>query len=284
MERGKGYLKRAWGTMSNLIRNGMLCLCLAAVLPSLLVGCANKHARAVNVVGSTSVQPFAELLAEEYGIKNPDENVEVQGGGSTAGLQAVANGLADIGMCSRSLTPEETQQYTGTVIARDGLAIVVNPKNTVTHLTVAQLRGLFSGSIQNWKEVGGSDSPVRPITREEGSGTRESFVHLVMEKERISRSALTQESNGAVKELVKGDPAAIGYMSLGLVGTELNAVTVDGVAPSVANVLAGTYKLARPFLFITKGEIRPSAKSFFDYVLSPEGQNTLEGEGLVRAQ
>jgi len=238
----------------------------------------------VAVVGSTSVQPFAELLAEEYLAKNPAESVEVQGGGSTAGLQAVVNSLADIGMCSRSLSDEESLEFEGTVIARDGLAMVVNPENTVKDLSTEQLRGLFSGVIKNWQEVGGPDCPVRPITREEGSGTRDSFVHLVMGKERISRRALTQESNGAVKELVKGDKAAVGYMSLGMVGSELKTVRVDGVEPTAANVLAGVYHLARPFLFITQGEIRPEARRFFDYVLSEEGQEALEREGLVRNQ
>lgn len=250
----------------------------------LAAGCSGTQARAVNVVGSTSVQPFAELLAEEYLAKNPAENVEVQGGGSTAGLQAVVNGLADIGMCSRALSGEESLEFAGTVIARDGLAIVVNPENTVNDLSTEQLRGLFSGATRNWKEVGGPDCPVRPITREEGSGTRESFVHLVMGKERISRRALTQESNGAVKELVRGDKAAVGYMSLGMVGAELKTVRVDGVEPTAANVLAGAYQLARPFLFITQGEIRPEARRFFDYVLSEKGQDALEREGLVRNQ
>lgn len=251
-----------------------------------ITGCGGSHSNGstVNVVGSTSVQPFAELLAEEYLAKNPGQNVEVQGGGSTAGLQAVRTGLSHIGMCSRTLTPEETGEFIGTLIARDGLAIVVNPSNPVTSLTLIQLRDLFSGAIQNWTGVGGVDGPVRPITREEGSGTRDSFVHLVMGDTPITRRALTQESNGAVRELVKGDPGAIGYMSLGMVGDELKAVRVDGIEPTAANVLAGTYNLARPFLFVTKGEISAEARLFFDFVMSGEGQNTLEREGLVRVQ
>lgn len=261
-----------------------LFLVAAAGLILFVPGCGKGESHGVNIVGSTSVQPFAELLAEEYLAKHVEENVEVQGGGSTAGLQAVVNGLADIGMCSRTLSTEEAAEFQGAVIARDGLAIVVNPVNPVADLTTEQLRGLFSGTIRNWKEVGGLDGPVRPITREEGSGTRDSFVHLVMGKERISRRALTQESNGAMKELVKGDTAAIGYMSLGMVGDELKTVRVDGVEPTAANVLAGTYKLARPFLFVTQGEISPEARRFFDYVLSPEGQKALEAEGLVRNQ
>jgi phosphate transport system substrate-binding protein len=248
------------------------------------MGCAKTSSRSVSLLGSTSIQPFAEVLAEHYAKKNPGQFVEVQGGGSTAGLQATANGLADIGMCSRALTAEETHQFTPILIARDGLAIVVNPENLVAGLSLEQLRALFTGRVTNWKDVGGKEGPVRPITREEGSGTRESFVRLVMNKERISRRALTQESNGAVKELVKGDPAAIGYMSLGLVGKELRAVPIEGALPTAENVLAGRYTLVRPLLFVTKGAAPPAAKKFVDFVLSPEGQTLLEKEGLVRAK
>ena len=259
-----------------------LSLALAAVL--ICAGCGKASGRSVSLLGSTSIQPFAEVMAEQYTKKNPGHFVEVQGGGSTAGLQAVANGLVDIGMCSRALTAEETHQFTPILIARDGLAVVVNPKNSVASLSIEQLRALFAGRVTNWRDVGGKDGPVRPITREEGSGTRESFVRLVMGQERISRRALTQESNGAVKELVKGDPAAIGYMSLGLVGKELAAVTVEGAQPTVKNVLAGRYTLVRPLLFVSKGAVSPAAQKFVDFVLSPEGQRLLETEGLVRAR
>lgn len=247
-------------------------------------GCGKGGERPVNVVGSTSIQPFAELLAQDYGNKNSGRQVEVQGGGSTAGLQAVDSGLADIGMCSRSLNDEEAQKYVSVTIARDGLAIVVNPSNPVSGLTMDQLRGLFSGKITNWKEVGGNDQAVRLITREEGSGTRESFMHLVMGKDLIASGAMTQESNGAVRELVKGDPAAIGYMSLGLVGKEVKGLPIDGIAPTHSEALAGKYTLVRPFLFVTKGAPGPAAQAFIDYVLSPEGQGALEKEGLIRAK
>jgi phosphate transport system substrate-binding protein len=265
-------------------------LALAVVGTALAVawactGCRKSSDRSMSLLGSTSIQPFAEVLAEHYGKQNPGQMVEVQGGGSTAGLQATANGLADIGMCSRTLTPEETLKFTPILVARDGLAIVVNRKNPVADISLEKLRALFSGRITNWKEIGGHDGPVRPITREEGSGTRESFVKLVMGKERISRRALTQESNGAVKELVKGDAAAVGYMSLGLVGDELSVLSVEGATPTAENVFAGRYTLARPLLFVTKqAGASPAAQRFIDYVLSPEGQTLLEKEGLVRAK
>jgi phosphate transport system substrate-binding protein len=261
-------------------------LVLVFTLFAICTGCKKKSTsgRSVNLLGSTSIQPFAEILAEHYAKKYPGQFVEVQGGGSTAGLQATESGLADIGMCSRTLTAKEATLFTPILVARDGLAIVVNPQNPVAALSIEQLRALFSGRISNWNEIGGKDGPVRPITREEGSGTRESFVRLVMGKEHISRRALTQESNGAVKELVRGDPAAIGYMSLGLVGKELKPVAVDGAQPTAENVLAGRYNLVRPLLFVTKGAANPAALSFVDFVLSSEGQSLLATEGLVRVQ
>jgi phosphate transport system substrate-binding protein len=256
---------------------------VAASLVLFFSGCG--RGRALSVVGSTSVQPFAEVLAQNYHKKFPDRDVvDVQGGGSTAGLVAVSSGLADIGTCSRSLSPEEAKQFTAIVIARDGLAVVVHPTNPVRGLTTPQIQRLFSGRIQNWKEVGGPDEPVRLITREEGSGTRESFVNLVMKDEKISEKALVEESNGSVKEYVKGDEGAVGYMSLGQVGQEVKALEIDGVVPSAANALSGIYTLARPFLFVTKGTPSPRAQQFIDYVLSDEGQKTLESEGLIRPQ
>lgn len=253
------------------------------VVAALCVACGRDTGKAVNVIGSTSVQPFAEMLAEEFGKTQADVQVEVQGGGSTAGIQAVNTGIAEIGMCSRGLKPEE-KGLTAIPIARDGIAVVVNLSNPVSGLSLRQIRDLFAGRIGNWKDVGGKDQPVRLITREEGSGTREAFTHLVMGKVRIAATALTQESNGAVKELVKGDRSAIGYMSLGLVGKELKVLAVDGVAPSVAEVVAGTYPLVRPFLFVVKGTPGEAAQRFVDFVLSPAGQALLEKEGLVRSQ
>jgi phosphate transport system substrate-binding protein len=247
-------------------------------------GCRRTSASSVSLLGSTSIQPFAEMLAERYAKDHPGEFVEVQGGGSTAGLQAAESGLVNIGMCSRSLTAKEALIFTSILIARDGLALVVNRENPVVKLSVEQVRALFSGRVTNWNEVGGQKGPIRPITREEGSGTRESFVRLVMSNERIAGRALTQESNGAVKELVKGDPAAIGYMSLGLVGKDLKAVAMDGIQPTVENVLAGRYNLVRPLLFVTKGTANAAAQKFIDYVLSSQGQSLLASEGLVSLQ
>ena len=266
------------------VRSILHTLVVLLICGAICTGCRRTSARSVSLLGSTSIQPFAEMLAERYAKDHPGEFVEVQGGGSTAGLQAAENGLANIGMCSRSLTAKESLVFTSILIARDGLALVVNRDNPVVNLSLEQVRALFAGRVTHWSEVGGKDGPIRPITREEGSGTRESFVRLVMGSERIAGRALTQESNGAVKELVKGDPAAIGYMSLGLVGKELKPVAMDGIQPTVENVLAGRYHLVRPLLFVTKGTVNAAAQKFIDYVLSSHGQSLLASEGLVSLQ
>lgn len=249
-------------------------------------GCKESVDRPVNVIGSTSVQPFAELLAEEYLKINPEDRIDVQGGGSTAGIQSIADGIADIGMCSRELKEDEKAVDNYIEIARDGLAIVVHKSNPINDLTVEQARKLFSGEVQNWKALGGSDMPVRLIMREEGSGTREAFIKLVMGKTIVSRKSLVQESNGSVKELVRLDPAAVGYMSLGLVGKELKAVRINGIEPTPAQVKSGKYKLSRPFLFVLKKDKPPrqQAQKFIDFVMSDKGQKILESEGLVQVK
>lgn len=257
-------------------------LLLLALL--LLPGLGSEKGDTVDVIGSTSVQPFAEMLSEEFNRLGGHKLVEVQGGGSTAGLQAAANGVADIGMCSRSLKEDEAKAFHAVTIARDGLTVVVHPSNPVSGLAKQQIERIFAGEVANWSEVGGEDRPIRLITREEGSGTREAFQKLVMGKSRISPKAMTQESNGSVKELVRNDPYAIGYMSLGLVGKELKGLQVDGVEPTAEQVVAKKYPLVRPFLFVTNGEPDKDVQAFVNFVLSSEGQHMLAKEGLVQVQ
>ena len=256
--------------------------CVAAAATLLARGCGATRHHVINVVGSTSVQPFAEMLAQEFNTNHPGVAIDVQGGGSSQGLKAVTDDIADIGMCSRALTKDETG-YVPIPIARDGLAIVVHPSNPIVNLPRETVARIFSGAIRNWKELGGVDATIHCITREEGSGTREAFEKMIMHDRDISRKAVTQESNGAVKELVRQDRAGIGYMSLGLVGEELKALSVDGVVPSHQTVRSGTYPLVRPFLFILKKDtaVNPDAQNFIDFVLSPPGQQMLEKEGLV---
>jgi len=255
-------------------------LALAACHPR---GEAGAFAEQLTLAGSTSVEPFAEMLAEHYMVEYPDTvTINVQGGGSTAGVRAALSGAADIGMSSRNLKPEEVEQGLGTqLIARDAIAVIVHPRNPVTDLTLAQVRGIFAGHITNWAQVGGENRSIVVVTREEGSGTRGAFEDLVMEGNPILLKALRQDSNGAVRVIVGGDRYAIGYISLGLVDERVRAVRLDGMVASVENARSGAYGLSRPFLFLWKGELTPSAEAFVAYVLSAEGQRLLAQEGLV---
>jgi phosphate transport system substrate-binding protein len=183
-------------------------------------------------------------------------------------------------MSSRSLKDEEKDLWFAE-IARDGLAVIVNPANTIQDLTLEQICGIYSNSITNWDQVGGSDSKIHVITREEGSGTRSAFTDLVMKETEITPKAIVQDSNGAVRQLVADDPNAIGFISLGLVNEKVKALMLQGIAATPENVINGSYKLSRPFLFVSNGEPTGLAKQFLDFTLSSEGQNMLTSEGLV---
>lgn len=255
-----------------------------AVVVSLVVlplgGCA-RSGGGVTVAGSTSVQPFADMLAEEYMIVHPDEHLNVQGGGSSAGIEAAISGAAQVGMSSRELKGDETK-LVRIEIARDAIAVVVHPTNPIADLSLEQIQSVFSGKVSRWSQVGGPNRPIVVVTREEGSGTRSAFQDLVLGANvDVDPGALVQDSNGAVRQLVSGDPNAIGYVSLGLVNAEVKAVSIGGVRASDDNVNAGTYKLVRPFLFVLKAQPEGATKAFIDYVLSPTGQSSLMHEGLL---
>jgi phosphate transport system substrate-binding protein len=234
----------------------------------------------MTVAGSTSVEPFAGLLAEEYMRLHPEVHIYVQGGGSTAGVEAARSHAANIGMSSRSLLPNE-KDLSAVTIAKDAIAVIVHPSNPIRNLSLIQVGEVFSGKVKNWNELGGPDHPIFLVTREEGSGTREAFQKFVMEKEEISLAALVQDSNGAIRQVVSSDPNTIGYISLGLVNDKIKAVEISGVEPSVSNIENGSYTLVRPFLFLFSGEPTREAKTFVDFVLSPPAQRILSKEGLV---
>jgi len=258
---------------------------LAALLLSASIvaaaGCGRGRGVADLVVaGSTSIQPFADKWAEVYMKLHPASGINVQGGGSSAGIQATKSGACQIGMSSRELKPDE-KDLTETVIARDGLAIVVHPSNPVRGLSLDQVKQVFAGDLLNWKFLGGLERAITVVTREEGSGTRGAFQELVMKTTRIYRGAIVEDSNGTVREIVAHDPDSIGYISLGLVNDRVRAVALDGVEASEANIETGSYTLTRPFLFLTKGEISGLARDFIAFVLSAEGQELVKEEGLI---
>jgi len=253
---------------------------LLSISVSLMSACSRPSEAGFIVAGSTSVQPYAEILAEEYMILQPGTEIDIQGGGSSAGITAAKSGVANLGMSSRHLNDEEKSLWS-VEIAKDGLGVIVHPSNPINNLTLDQIRKIYSGEIKSWSEVGGTNSKIHLITREEGSGTRSAFTELVMEKTEITLKAIVQDSNGAVKQLVKDDENAIGFISLGLVDNNVKALHLDDVVASQENILNGSYKLSRPFLFVSLSPPTGQAKEFLDFVLSPEGQKMLSDEGLI---
>ncbi|MCL2343281.1 MAG: phosphate ABC transporter substrate-binding protein [Firmicutes bacterium] len=265
------------------IGSGKTALLMAAVLLLGLMSACGKSAAGVVLVGSTSVQPYAEVLAEEYHVLVPDSRVDVQGGGSATGIEAAETGTADIGMSSRNLTDAEESKLWSIEIAKDGIAIVVNPANPVTDLTLDQVRDIYAANITDWSEVGGHQGKIHLVTREEGSGTRSSFESLVMGKAEITPKAIVQASNGAVRQVVSSDPDAVGFISLGLVDETVKAIQLDDVMPTRDNILNGSYSLYRPFLFVCGAPPEGPTKEFIDFVMSAEGQRVLEDAGLITA-
>jgi len=246
---------------------------------SFLLFCSQRQV-GLNIAGSTSVEPFIEKIAEEFMMENSGVKINVQGGGSTAGIQATFNHTCDIGTSSRHLKPSEDGLKVF-LMAFDGIAIIVHPKNPISSLTASQIRDVFSGRIKNWNELGGWNSKIIPVTREEGSGTRGAFEELIMGATAISDACLVQDSNGAVREIIATTPQAIGYISAGLVDSRVKALAIDGVYPSYENFFRGEYKFVRPFILLTRDEPSGLVKKFIDYVLSKKTQEILKKEGLI---
>jgi phosphate transport system substrate-binding protein len=258
----------------------ILLVCLTAL------NCSSRNSaktHLLTIAGSTSVQPFAEKLAEIYMDIHPNLVINVQGGGSTAGIKACREKAAEIGTSSRELHPNESD-LTRIVIAKDGIAVIVHPQNPVKSITVDQLKEIFSGKIRSWAQLGWVNKSIYFVNREEGSGTRDAFESLVMKKKEISDEALVQDSNGSVREIIASDPQAIGYISFGIVNHQVKALAVNGIQPTLSTIKSGQYTLTRPFLFTLPPQPTPLARQFVDFVLSRDGQGILEKEGLVGIQ
>lgn len=232
---------------------------------------------ALSIAGSTSMQPLSEELAVAFGKRYPRVTVIVQGGGSSAGIKAVITGAADIGASSRELKDAEKGLHE-TVIAWDGIAVIVNRGNRVKNLSLAQLRDVFSGKIRDWRQFGGARRPISVVNREAGSGTRGAFEELVMGNEQISSNCQVHTSTEAVKRTVSKDPNAIGYISLGQVDGTVKTVSINGVEANDANIVKKSYELVRPFIYLTRGAPSGLVKAFIDFALSSEGQAIVRRE------
>ncbi len=259
----------------------------ATVLAVLLCACARGAGETVTTLGSTSMERVMGTLGEQYMLDHADVTVSVEGGGSGAGVEGVLNGTADIGLSSRALTQEEAARgLRQTVLALDGIAVIVGGANPVDELTVEQIAKVFTGEIQNWSELGGADAGIAPVGREAGSGTREGFESVTGT---AGRCVLSQEltSAGAVIEAVRGNAAAgaIGYASLSSVeGQEgIKAVSVNGVPCTEENILQGSYAIQRPFVLVTREGLSKAAGEFFAWAVSPEAADLIRRAGAVPA-
>lgn len=249
-------------------------LALLAVIP--LSACRGASASTeLTVSGSTTVLPIAEVTGEDFGKAHPDVRVLASGVGSSAGIESVARGSADIGTSSRDLKPEELSLgLVPTPIAYDAIAVIVNPANPVKNLTMEQVRDIFQGKITNWSAVGGPDLPIGLVNRDEASGTREAFTKLVLKGGVFDPKAAVLPGTGQVRAVVSTSPSAIGYISYGFVTAEVHALSIDGVAPSPETVAGGQYPVRRKLYMITKGDASGLAKTYMDYVLSSGVQDT----------
>ena len=282
-----------------------LAFVLTAVMSlSLLAGCGSKTAApdstnndqpqqqteeklsgSVSTNGSTSMEKVIGALSEQFMADNSGVSVTYDPTGSGAGIEAASNGSADIGLASRALKDEEKAGgLTETVVALDGIAVIVNAGSKVEDLSVEQIAKIFTGEITDWSEVGGEAGKISCIGREAGSGTRDGFESITGTKDACK---LDQEltSTGGVIEAVAGNPNAIGYASLSAVEGKdtIKAVTVGGVACTEATVLDGSYAIQRPFVLVTKTDatLSPAAQAFFDYATSTAANDLIKAAGAV---
>ena len=245
---------------------------------------ASDLSGSIAMAGSTSMEKLATALSEVFMQKYPGVTVTAEFTGSSAGIESLAAGSVDIGNSSRSLKDSEIE--TGAVeniVAIDGIAVVVDPTNTVAGLTKDQVIGIYKGEVKNWSEVGGTDAPIVVVGREAGSGTRGAFEEL-LEVEDICVYANELDSTGAVMAKVASTPGAIGYVSLDVVDETVIAVALDEVQPTEENIKAGSYFLSRPFVMATKGEISAQSEpvqELFNFLASDEGKELIKSVGLI---
>lgn len=238
----------------------------------------------ITMVGSTSMEKLANALSETFMNKYPGVTVSAQFVGSSAGVEAVLDQTADIGNSSRNLKDEEKANgAVENIVAIDGIAVCVDPANTVTDLTKDQLTNIYTGEVTNWKNLGGSDTPIIVVGREAGSGTRGAFEELLGIEDACAY-ANELDSTGAVIAKVASTPGAIGYASLDAIDDTVKSVALEGVAATAENIKAGNYFLSRPFVMATKGAISEQSElvqAWFEFVMGAEGQDVAAAVGLI---
>lgn len=257
---------------------------------ALAVGCGGSNDESaggkstITVSGSTSVGPSMELVAEGFEALNEDVNIEIQQLGSSAGVKNAIDGISEIGMSSRDLKDEERAAgVVETTMAIDAIALITNVNNPIKNLTSDQIKGIYTGEITNWQELGGDDAPIVAVSREDGSGTRGAFEEIIgYESAELTKDATIGDGSGNIKSTVEGNVNAVGYVSGSYVDENVTLLSVDGVEMTTDNIKSGAYPVSRPFLLVHKEEnLSEKGQEFLDFILSDEGQAIVEEEGLV---
>lgn len=266
----------------------VLRILIACVMTIACITSAYAADNEINIVGSTTVLPIAQIAAETFMNSNPGINITVGGGGSSIGAKALLAGTCDIADCSRPLKSKEMVQAAEAgidpkphVIAMDGIAVIVNNANALSAISLEQIKGIYTGDINDWSQLGAGSGKIVVISRDSASGTFEAFNELALKQARVRPDALLQASNKAVATTVQQTPNAIGYVGMGYVTKELKALPVDGVLPVKDTVLTKEYPIARPLYMYTNGDPKGAVKKFLDFVKSKEGQALAESQGFV---
>jgi len=248
----------------------------------------------IKISGSTTVLPIVQKAADEYMASHPDADIQVSGGGSGVGIQAIGAKTVDIGMSSREVTKAEMAKYPAfvvTSVAQDGIAVVVNPANEIQYITLDQIKDIYLGKITKWTQINGANVPntnnqIVIIGRDSASGTRAYFDETILSKATPTKTMLEKNSNGAVLQTIAQTPGSIGYVSIGFVSRDVKALPIwynydKIISPTLENVNSKTYPVSRDLYVITNGQPTGLAGDFIKYILSPEGQKIVSDEGYV---
>ncbi len=261
---------------------------IVAILTLIAVPVFARKGNKITIAGSTTVLPIAQACAETYMDMHPDVNISVRGGGSSVGIASIIAGTVDIGDASRHIKSKELTQARENgvnpyenIVANDGIAIIVNSENSISQLTLIQAKDIFTGKIQNWKDVGGSNMPIVVISRDVSSGTFEVFNSRVLQNAKVTDGSLMLASNNAVATTVGQTPGGIGYIGLGYLVDEVKPLIIDGIMPTKETIQSKEYPIARTLHMYTNGNPKGLVKEFIDFVLSSEGQRIVEEQGFI---
>jgi phosphate transport system substrate-binding protein len=248
----------------------------------------------IKISGSTTVLPIVQKAADQYMAAHPEADIQISGGGSGVGIQAIGAKTVDIGMSSREVTKDELKKNPGfvvTPIAQDGIAVIANPANEIQYITLDQVKGIYLGTITKWTQITGANVPgtnnqIVIIGRDSASGTRAYFDETVLLKATPTNKMLEKNSNGAVLQTVAQTPGSIGYVSIGFVSKDVKALPIwfnydKIIAPTLGNVKSKTYPVSRDLYVITNGQPTGLAGDFIKYILGPDGQKIVADEGYV---